>query len=592
MKKNKFKKVLFAFLITIAFVLNLIYPFNFVKAQSTYNWYDQPFQEWYYKVYDKDNPQEIFGERYTAAQVQWVIYSIPSAILNFFFRGNSDLISCTMLLTSDISNAEKTFDFDTCIGGLKTLFENLFKLTQNTNQTLASKPQSIFKKIFLEDRGLSGIAYIRNSIKKFNIVPVANAQKEGAGFTVLGPLNKLWKISRNIAFGVFSLLIIIFSFMIMFRVKINPQTVITIQSALPKIIISMILVTFSFAIAGFMIDLMYVTTAFLSVLLSWNENNTNSIPDLFAWLIGEVPGLKLKGFITLVIMMISYIIYFLLALLIIMLVLTLDYIPLFPVALNNLGSGFMAALLVIAWFVIIFILIINLIRIPWMLYKNLAEFYIQVIIGPIKIALGTLSPTGGFKKWLLDLISKLAVFPAIGVLWYLAFRLLTASIKMSAVHLKSHPFVGAIDWISEVSNQLFGTGWNFIDYKKGEEWIPPWIGGGSLPIAFMIMSMMCVIIMPKVAKLIKSFMAGKEADYGTAIGEAMRPAQQAGQFASPFIAGEAGKWLGDTVTRPPDSTFLGKIRVLIANALKTQARIKTPDNRSQQGPASPGSQTP
>ena len=44
----------------------------------------------------------------------------------------------------------------------------------------------------------------------------------------------------------------------MFRMKINPQNVATFQSAIPKIVTTLILITFAYAIAGFMIDLMFV----------------------------------------------------------------------------------------------------------------------------------------------------------------------------------------------------------------------------------------------------------------------------------------------------------------------------------------------
>ena len=47
-------------------------------------------------------------------------------------------------------------------------------------------------------------------------------------------------------------------FAIMFRVKINAQTVISIQTLLPKIIALLLLITFSYAIVGLMIDLMYL----------------------------------------------------------------------------------------------------------------------------------------------------------------------------------------------------------------------------------------------------------------------------------------------------------------------------------------------
>jgi len=61
------------------------------RAQT---WYNQPFVEWYLKVYDTTNPSEIFGERYTAAQVQWVIWSLISLPLNFFGKDNQEIINC------------------------------------------------------------------------------------------------------------------------------------------------------------------------------------------------------------------------------------------------------------------------------------------------------------------------------------------------------------------------------------------------------------------------------------------------------------------------------------------------------------------
>ena len=45
----------------------------------------------------------------------------------------------------------------------------------------------------------------------------------------------------------------------MLRVRIDPRTVMTIQNQIPKIIIGVVMVTFSFAIAGFLIDLMWTT---------------------------------------------------------------------------------------------------------------------------------------------------------------------------------------------------------------------------------------------------------------------------------------------------------------------------------------------
>jgi hypothetical protein len=45
----------------------------------------------------------------------------------------------------------------------------------------------------------------------------------------------------------------------MLRVKIDPRTVMSIQNQIPRIIIGIVMVTFSFAIAGLLIDVMYVS---------------------------------------------------------------------------------------------------------------------------------------------------------------------------------------------------------------------------------------------------------------------------------------------------------------------------------------------
>lgn len=84
------------------------------------------------------------------------------------------------------------------------------------------------------------------------------AQAQGLGFAALQPVLELWKTFRNIAYMFFVVIFIVIGFMIMFRQKIGGQTAVTVQQAIPSIVVSLVFVTFSYAIAGFMIDLMYV----------------------------------------------------------------------------------------------------------------------------------------------------------------------------------------------------------------------------------------------------------------------------------------------------------------------------------------------
>lgn len=70
----------------------------------------------------------------------------------------------------------------------------------------------------------------------------------------IGGIDTLWSITRNIAYAGYVIIMIIIGFMIMFRNKIGGQTMVTLGNSLPRIILSLILVTFSFAIIGLIID--------------------------------------------------------------------------------------------------------------------------------------------------------------------------------------------------------------------------------------------------------------------------------------------------------------------------------------------------
>src|SRR3989338_399601 len=100
----------------------------------------------------------------------------------------------------------------------------------------------------------------------FGIVKEANAVNEGCnetrlgkGFCSLDPLLNIWSTFRDIAYVFFPGVFVVIGIAIMLRLKIDPRTVMTIENQIPKIIVGIILVTFSFAIAGFLIDLMYLS---------------------------------------------------------------------------------------------------------------------------------------------------------------------------------------------------------------------------------------------------------------------------------------------------------------------------------------------
>lgn len=103
--------------------------------------------------------------------------------------------------------------------------------------------------------------YLASLGEGLGVVKVAHAQGVGgSGAAVLSPILSLWQVSRNIAYLIMIIIFVIIGLMIMFRQRINPQTVITAQTALPGLVIGLILITFSYFLAGLLTDTAFVGT--------------------------------------------------------------------------------------------------------------------------------------------------------------------------------------------------------------------------------------------------------------------------------------------------------------------------------------------
>jgi hypothetical protein len=123
----------------------------------------------------------------------------------------------------------------------------------------------------------SGIYWAYSGLQNAGFVPKTYAA-EGIGFAAIKPFMNIWKVFRDISYMLLVLVLIAIGFMIMFRAKINPQTVISVENSLPKIVVALLLITFSFPIAGFLIDLMYISIGIIAVFFS----NVQNPPTWFA----------------------------------------------------------------------------------------------------------------------------------------------------------------------------------------------------------------------------------------------------------------------------------------------------------------------
>jgi len=123
--------------------------------------------------------------------------------------------------------------------------------------------------------------YVTALTDRFGIAKPALAQAQGGyGFNALLPVLPLWEAIRNIVYIFFVLIFVFIGVGIMFRLHIDPRTVMTIQNSLPKIVIGLVFVTLSYAIAGFLVDMMYVSLYFTHSVVKSAAPNSKGIADL------------------------------------------------------------------------------------------------------------------------------------------------------------------------------------------------------------------------------------------------------------------------------------------------------------------------
>src|SRR3989339_32178 len=100
------------------------------------------------------------------------------------------------------------------------------------------------------------LAYFWN--RTIEDLPIANkalAADVQYNSPLLDVFYSLWQLSRNVSLALMSVILLIIGIMIILRKKVNQQAVVTIQYAIPRIVVSFILILFSYPIGGIMASL-------------------------------------------------------------------------------------------------------------------------------------------------------------------------------------------------------------------------------------------------------------------------------------------------------------------------------------------------
>ncbi len=346
----------------------------------------------------------------------------------------------------------------------------------------------------------SGVTYFAQKIHDLDPVQPAFAgaggnNPGGIGYQALGPVQKIWVAFRNISYIGFILVFVIMGFMIMFRAHISPQAVATVQDSIPRIVVALILVTFSYAIAGFMIDLMFL---FLNIMISalvatgllttgdfifqhnvfgllWGDTWKQVVFTVAKAIDGVIEGsLKLPGGI------------------------------LGDLAEKTIGwtGGTIAGLVVGA--TILYIMF----RVFLMLLMAYVMIIILTIFAPFFFLIQALPGNNGAKEWFKQMASNVAVFPVTALMFMLA---------------------GIIGGISA----LGGQGQGIITPEQVGQF--PLLTGGMGEIPKLI-GIGFLLITPSAAEMVKNAMGAKGGPGGLNAGAAIGGALGAGATAAAYPA--------------------------------------------------------
>lgn len=298
----------------------------------------------------------------------------------------------------------------------------------------------------------SGLAWINDTLQNSGFAPKAYA--DGLGFNSLSAFAGIWTLFKNMTYFVMAIAIVIVGFLIMFRYEIDSQTVISIENSLPRFVLTLLFITFSFAIAGFLVDMMYIM-----LIVIFGLFGTLQIPGLQAtrlqelYLLSNAPLTEdlfnakylnfyiqgIQGLVNYVPLWIKGIIYPILSILAYFLLYnTLSKMPQdalgkltaeggiiafnakadLPGILTSIVIGILLVIFIPIFFQLIlplllgiFIMLFLFFRILFLLLGTYTRIVIDIIFAPVMILPNVIPGNSSFTDWLKRLVGNLLVFP-------------------------------------------------------------------------------------------------------------------------------------------------------------------------------------
>ncbi len=343
------------------------------------------------------------------------------------------------------------------------------------------------------------LASLGENMSNHGIVQPAYAQGTGFGFQNLLPVLEIWKAFRNVAYFAFILVFVLYGFMIMFRMKINPQNVATFESAIPKIVTTLILITFAYAIAGFMMDLMLLV---FNLILSIFESSgiihtTNPVGKLMVQIGSGQAGVLVSGLFS----MLTSIAYVPSALINVLTNLPGWLSVALDILLSATGIGLIIRI------IIIIAVGYSYVKLIFKLFEAYITIIFQVIFSPLILLQDVLPGSQAFGDWLRNIIANLSVFPTSMIMFLLSYIFMIQP-------LLSITGGGGLSGVSKLST----AGGLNMPLISG---LGTGLGMANSDYVMTVIGFFIILMASKYVDMVRDALKVPPFKYGTAIGEAL-----------------------------------------------------------------------
>lgn len=464
--------------------------------------------------------------------------------------GFSDIV---LLQGMEYINGPQTYDFITTIimrlNVIREIKENIASgqispsetnLAGLNNGGLVASLGSFTSKLvtYRPASSLDYLAYVSTNLKNHHVIDQAYAAGPGYGFTALSPILPLWRAFRNIAYLLFALGFVMYGVMIMFRIKIDAKTAASIQLAIPKLIVTLLVITFSYAIVGFLIDISTVVSAMVINILKAGQildssslsigstTLTNPIASVAAGQskLGAIGSIIINGFTASIV---APFIFF---------NLIIGGIVGVAASFAAIIAGTISGIGVVLTIIVMIAVGISYVKLIGKLFMAFFSIIINLIFSPI-ILLGNLMPgSNAISSWLMSIIGNLAVFPVAAFFLVLSYALMVQPVLTFVPELVKSWSPTATMIANAAAGALgFETNWMQTGLEAvlgvkslaslGNIWTPPMTvpfgsSDGSLMLATIGFGLL--MMASKYCEMVEKALKTPPFPYGAAIGEALK----------------------------------------------------------------------